>query len=421
MVRKKSFTDRVIAFAAAMVFSMTMLLLFPAGTFIATAEESTTVTAQEAGMNITGVIELNGSPLTSGTEVRNGDVISLDVNWTLPNDFEYVNGTFTYDLTGKLYGISLADIIIPVGNTAIYQVKNNVLYIKLLTGHSNRYGSCSLSGSINVSQNDVGNNGEFSLQFIGTPSSNTTSVPVIVTDYVAGLVVNKTASGGVVYENGQYYQSFNILVHSNNQASEGVTLSDIMGEAYDYSQITDFTVKRSDYNNPTVDYTITNNSDGFDITFNEPIGTEWNEQINISYKVPVDVHGVINSSENKVNTVTASATGQQPKTDTAESNIYEPSISKNGTYDPATGKIKWTITVFPGTVKDEFVITELPGTNLDEDELKTIFGDDLKISSSELNLSDGKYVYTYETTATSDPVVDKAYSNSAKVEFDNIT
>jgi len=106
-----------------------MLLLFPAGTFIATAEESTTVTAQEAGMNITGVIELNGSPLTSGTEVRNGDVISLDVNWTLPNDFEYVNGTFTYDLTGKLYGISLADIIIPLSEVAAEFMKPDGLFI----------------------------------------------------------------------------------------------------------------------------------------------------------------------------------------------------------------------------------------------------------------------------------------------------
>ncbi len=432
MTKKKNFVSRATAFLAAMVFSMTLLMVFPSETFIATADnsssESVTVTAQEAGMNITGVIELNGVPLTSGSEVSNGDVISLDVNWTLPNNFEYVNGTFTYDLTGKLYGISLADVIIPVGNTAIYQVKNNVLYIKLLTGHSNRYGSCSLSGSINVSENEVGDNGAFTLQFIGTPNidTNTSSVPVIVTDYVPGLVVNKTTSGGVTYENGQYYQQFNILVHSNNQASTNVSISDVADAGFDFSQATDFTVKYNGYGKPDVDYTLTNTANGFDITFNEPVGTAWEDYINISYKVPVDVHGVINGTETKVNTITATADEQQPLTDTAESSITAPAISKNGAYDSATGKIKWTITIYPGTIAAEspdFVITEIPGSNLDEDELKAIFGEDLQISSDDPNLTyaDGKYTYTYETTASANPVEDTTYSNSAKVEFDNLT
>ena len=138
MTRKKTFTDRAIAFVAAMIFSLTLVLLFPTGSFIVSAEEP--LDAVSVGMNISASITLNDQPLTENTKVRNGDTIALEVDWTLPTNFQNINKTFVYDLTDKLKGITLANVVIPVGNTAIYTVKDNKLYIQLLTGHSNRYG-----------------------------------------------------------------------------------------------------------------------------------------------------------------------------------------------------------------------------------------------------------------------------------------
>ncbi len=421
MTKRKSLWTRVTSFMAAMVFSMTLLLVFPENTFTVTADS--VITAEEANMIITGVIELNGVPLAEGSEVKNGDVLSLDVNWSLPDDFENVNGTFSYDLTDKLFGITLDDIVIPVGNTAVYQVKDNVLYIKLLAGHSNRYGDCSLSGSVNVAEDEVGDGGSFELKFIGTPEGNNDTVPVTVTNYVPGLSVSKTASGSVTYENGTYYQSFNISLSSYNQESTGVKISDLADSGYDFSQLTDFTVKYNGYGMEAVDYTLTNTANGFDIEINSPVGTEWGEYITIGYKVPVDVYDVINGTETAVNKITATADNQTEKDDTAKASITEPIISKIGSYDSEAGTITWTITVYPNTLTAEnpsFVITEIPGKNLDEDELKAIFGDDMQITSDELTLVDGKYVLTYTTTAESSPIQDTYYSNSAKVKFENI-
>ncbi len=433
MTRKKSFTDRAIAFVAALIFSLTLVLLFPTGSFIVSAEEP--LDAVSVGMNISASITLNDQPLTENTQVRNGDTIALEVDWTLPTNFQNINKTFVYDLTDKLKGITLANAVIPVGNTAIYTVKDNKLYIQLLTGHSNRYGSCSLSGSINVSSEQVDRDSKFELQFIGTPEigdgSHITSVPVIVTDYVAGLFVDKSAVGSLAYDNvsKKYTQEFEIKVRSNNNQSANVVLTDVGDGIYDFANISNVTINGTPLD--ANDTRFTQNNDGFTFNIGDLDAGESNEVV-IKYTVPVNVDSYIEGATNN-NKATGTAEGKDPVTDTAQAAISVPRIDKSGVYTaPATpggeGSIEWTISVDPGVFGESanFTVTDIPdGVNLTEDQIiAALESTTLSKNDFVYNAESGKYVKTFTTTVPAnqtDPVNDLSIKNKSVAKFDGIT
>ncbi|MBQ5318500.1 MAG: Cna B-type domain-containing protein [Oscillospiraceae bacterium] len=415
MIGKKNLLSRAAAFMAAIAFLITLLLLFPAGSFRVHAAE---ISAEAAGMNITGSINLNGAPLVDNSSVKNGDVLDLRIDWNLPENFTYTDTgtTFVYDLAPKLNGITLTPKTAYVGNTAIYSVKDNMLYIQLLEGHSDREGYFSLNGTVNVDA--LNENNKFDLKFINTTAS------VFVTDLTPELKAYKSA-GGIIYDKDSqtYYQKFTISLESKNQPSKNVTVTDIGESGFDFSKIKDFSVAYGD--GTAIPVTPTNNADGFSITIPEVTGDQWNNKVNISYSVPIDVNGVINGTDGKKNTVTAAAANQDPVTSTADANVAAPSISKSGSYDAVNNKINWTITVNPGTLKDnniDFTVTDIPGTNITADDLRAAFGDDLQISKSELTPdSNGIYTITYSTPVSStNQTSDTYYSNSASVKFDGL-
>ena len=421
MVRKKTLGMRITAFAAAMIFFMTLLLLFPAKTFRVAADEYTRV--EDAGMKITASITLNGEEIAANSQVKNGDQIKLEVDWTLPNDFEYINGKFVYDLSDKLHGITLDNKVIPVGNTAVYRVEGDKLYIELLTGHSSRYGSCNLSGTINVSSEDVDENSKFNIEFIGTPSANDnshiTSVPVIVTDYIPGLFIDKNTVGELTYENGTYYQSFEIKVRSNGNTSTAVNITDVGSNIYDFANIKDFTVNN-------VAATPTKTSDGFTYSLGD-VAADGNDVV-INYTVPVKIHELANGTVNgNANTVTGTS-GNNSVSDTAYAAIYAPNAYKSGTYDADTKKITWTITVEPNALLKEnisFTVTDIPGSGLTAEQISAAFEGKTELTEADFtyDTNTGKYTKTFTTTVTDEQAATATnlyIKNNIQTKFDGI-
>ncbi len=423
MTTKKSFMSRATAFFSAVCFALTLVLLFPAGTLRVSAEDETLIDAKAIGMVISGTATLNGAPITEGMEVTNGDKLALSVKWSLPDDLnhQYVKGHFFYDLNPLLKGITLTDAVIPVeDNSALYIVENNVLHIKLLTGSSSRSGTCGLDGTINVAREDLTDSTHVDLQFI-------TALPtVVVTNYLPGVSVSKS-SGTLSYDSssGEYLQEYTVRVTSNNSPSENVIVSDIGGDALDFSKITGFTIKKGD--GSTVDYEEVSVGNGFGIKLAE-VGTDWNNDVVITYKVPVDVQGKINGTADGKNTVTVSADDQTDKTATANPNIYAPQVVKTGAFNSDDNTITWTIDVYPntlGSVDPDFTVTDIPGLNIDADELKEKLGEDLAITKNEMTFDGSKYTYTYTLTVpeefTSQSVSDTNFINGVKLNVDGLT
>ena len=136
------------------------------------------------------------------------------------------NGTFYVDLNDQLKGIDLGDQDILVGDRARYFIRDNVLYIQLLTGSSGRNGSCSLDGIIDLTGIDTDEDGGFELNFAGEV------VDVIAPEKVPGLWVDKYRNGDVYTDGTDYFQKFYVAVGSNNQDSTEVVLTDTYDAVY---------------------------------------------------------------------------------------------------------------------------------------------------------------------------------------------
>ena len=411
MTKRKTFGTRAVAFMSALLFAMTLLLLFPLGTFRVNAE-TVYVDALTEGMSISGTIKLNDKVLAAGDEVQNGDNLALDVTWTLPDFTEIENRVFVYDLSDKLHGITLSDITISV-DKAKYVVSGNKLYITVLTDYQQDIsGYCGLKGTVNVDALDEDN--QYDLQFIDTV------VPVFVTDLIPKLNISKTA-GTVTYDGGKYYQEFTVSVYSERQPAHNVTVTDIGDNGLDFSKIKNLTVKYGD--GTDVVCTPSTSGSGFSVTL-PSVGMNWNDKVDIKYSVPVDVDGILDGTAGKNNTVTASADKLDTVSATASATASKPSISKSGEYK--NGKITWTITVNTGSynlLDPEFTVTDIPGLNLDSADVATALGGDLVLNKADFTPNgNGNYTYTYQTTPdAASQLTDTTYTNSATAKFTGIT
>ncbi len=410
MTRRKTFGTRAIAFISALLFAMTLVLLFPVGTFRANAE-TVYVTTDDANMNISGTIKLGNKILQPNDEVKNGDTLSLNVEWSLPDFTEIKDRVFVYDLTGKLHGITLTSTTIDVEN-AKYVIKDNKLYITVKTQFtSGIVGYCGLSGTVNVGSLDENN--QYGLQFMDTV------VPVFVTDLIPKLNVYKS-SGTVTYKDGKYYQEFTINVKSDTQPAHSVTITDSGESGLDFSNIENLSVKYG--NNNPVDCLPVADGNGFKLVLPE-VGNSWDSEVRITYSVPVDVDGILDGTAGKNNTVTATADKLTPASATASAKASKPSISKSGKYED--GKLVWTITVNTGSyslLNPEFTVTDIPGLNLDEEDVIAAIGSLTIDKTAFTDNGNGTYTYTYKTEPdAANQLTDTTYKNSASVKFTDIT
>ncbi|MBQ8569002.1 MAG: hypothetical protein IJ446_07280 [Oscillospiraceae bacterium] len=435
MTTKKTLSSRVTAFAAAFALFMTLLFVYPDGTFRVNAVDNPfgSGTLHNASGMMTfkdNTVMLNGTELTANQEIRNGDMLSYELDWSLDDVHNVVAGdVFYYDLSGQLNGIKLNNEVVPTTN-AVYAIKDNVLFIQLLEVGQGKSGTFMLEGKLDVTKDDVGDKGEFVLKFFD-------EVPVIIADYKPGLTVSKYRTNGEIYEkNGKYYQDFTIELNSNGGDSAGVKITDAGGALYDFSGMTDVTVTVTDksdgWKQSAGSYNSLNNSaDGFVLDY----GTvKENHKVEIKYSVPVDLDGYIELRKNtdgadqnaKINKVTAVSSNGGTVEDTEETYLTLPSVEKSGTYNETEGTVSWTIKVRSTELfKDkDFTLTEIPvNETLTEAQIKEALGGSLTIDKSAMTFdaASNTYSYTFSTKVTEaqkGAITNTNVRNKAKLEYD---
>ncbi|MGN0695954.1 MAG: SpaA isopeptide-forming pilin-related protein, partial [Oscillospiraceae bacterium] len=430
MTSKKSSLSRALAFATAFALFLTLTFLIPPGSMKATADDENAVPVEQAGMTITAFsVKLNGNELKKGDSVRNGDQLDLTFKWELPNDHEFTDSIFVCGLEDKLFGIDLQPQIIPVGDIAIYKISGNKLYIQLLEGSIGRSGSCELSGTISVTKDQVDEDGKFTLKFFDK------SIEVIAPEFTTpGLYITKENSGSVTYnaDDGKYYQTFNIVVGSNGQDSENVSIKDLGTSLYDFSGVSLDNIKVYEGSADITDRIRALNSgfsssaDGFALQLGT-VTADWNKTIRIEYTTEVtsDILSPSLSWDDRKNTAQVYVNDKLQQTNSGYAQFTPPSVVKTGTLSADKSEISWTVTVYLNDYKDvlfsdenkKITLTDILDSALGSEAaeaLSTAFGGSTSINLNKDDFSsDGEFSITY-TTPVPEKLQDSPINNSVK-------
>ncbi len=374
-----------------------------------TASASDAISVEDANITVTASeITINGTELTQDTEVKTGDKLKFKFEWEMPENFTYVNGTFYYDFTESLYGITLGTQNITVYDpegvpTAVYSLNNGILTIRLLKGSSDRSGSCNLEGTIDLTDVETDSDGKFTLKLVDK------EFVVIASERIPGLWTTKAAVNAAYYNaEDKLCQDFTIRVGSNNQTSTNVSITDTLGSMY-----TD--VINVKVNGVPTDVTLNNGSFTIDLGNIDAGDANVKE---ITYSAVIDDSQDIFGNwwtDGSKNIVDASSAN-----DTASSEAHYwleyPSVVKSGSLNESTGEITWTITVDGKMYKSkDFTVTDTMTGAVTGEWTKT--NGDFQLND------DGTYTYTYTTTVPDDVLntpVDLGISNKAVVQFEDV-
>lgn len=434
MTSKKTGISRMIAFVTAFALFLTLTIILPPGAMTAQAEFENAVPVEQTGMTITAFsVKLNGTELTKGDTVRNGDQLALTFKWELPNDHEYTDSVFVCSLADKLNGINLPNQTIPVGNIAVYTILDNQLYIQLLEGSIGRSGSCELSGTISVTEDDVDEDGKFTLKFFDK------SIEVIAPEFTTpGLYITKGNSGPAEYNAAErcYYQKFSICVGSNGRSSSNISVKDFGTDLYDFSSVTadKVTVYKGDSSEPVTltDSNFTSDASGFSLSLGT-VYAGWDNRLRIEYKVKVVSDKLLDPSlswDSRKNTAQVYADDKLQQTSSGYVQFDPPSVSKAGVLSEDKSKITWTVTVNLNDYKDEFMSSDktielkdiLDSNITDKTAFAAIFGESGVKTLSSADFTDGKYTVTYVTAVPDsykNSAVSKTLGNKAEITYED--
>ena len=207
--------------------------------------------AEEGSGTITNCTIKVGNPLvdlTDGTEVKNGDPLEIQFNWSLSND-DQTSSEFVVDL-GEIKGL-----IITTGTTesplqqgsvqvGTYYIENNKLHIKLdktnkFFDENERTGGVRVSGIVQINDADLNNNKETT---IGIGSYNV-NVTVSTSPQSTWVNVSKDLSGGLVTDaNGNMFQTFTAKITAYNNDAKNIKLTDTPGSGMSFPDNTQITV-----------------------------------------------------------------------------------------------------------------------------------------------------------------------------------
>lgn len=434
MTTKKTSGFRAIAFFTAFAMFLTLMLVCPIGSFIVNAYENPfdSGNLHDASSMMSfedNTVMLNGTELTSGQQVNNGDTLSYSLKWTLDNALNVAAGdVFYYDLTSQLHGVSLLERTVTTTD-AVYTIVDNVLYIKLQAVGQDKFGTFSLDGKLDVNADEVGDNGEYTIKFFD-------EVPIIISNLKPQISIDKSRDNTEIYfDNGIYYQKFKVSLKSNNADSKNVILTDVGGAIYDFSGLTasDFSVVIYDTANGYTQSAGTVTADMLSVNLNGFVlnyGTvESDKIIDIFYRVPLDLNDYLNASADhsaKTNTITAVSSNGGTASDTEEAYAALPSITKKGAYNETTGKIDWTVTVKSSELfnNKDFTVTDIPVMGLTAEQISAGLGGKNTISKNEMQYdsSTNTYSLTFSTALTEEQknsVSDVYVKNKAQAKYDN--
>ncbi len=377
--------------------------------------------------SITLVRNGNNMEINNYTEVKDGDELSLKFAWETIEDHKNIPPvTFSYDLSDVMKNISLDEQTIKTTD-ATYRIVGQMLYIDIEKGKSGRSGTCSLSGTIDLDNAQVDNEGRIEISFVDM--TLTPKAPSLVT----GLQVNKSA-GAFEKDGDKYYQNFTVQVYNYSQMTvSGAVLTDTLGPdsnlfagtTLENYQILDSNGSVYQNYNGTVSV-----SAGASITLPD-IPSQ--KDVKITYRVEVDKDKALKGiGGNNRATVGYSSSGDSKIAEgQAWANPSIPKVEKTGVLDPDTkDKITWTIKVTPNDIADDadFVIIDAPDGISASEIHDLIPGSELvdndtavKIPKTAMGSPDnGTYTIEYTTELTDEyknQILDKYIKNDIEVTF----
>lgn len=295
---------------------------------------------------------INGAPLTTGgmAAVKNGDKFSLKFEWQMTDDQTHAYETFSYDLNSDLNGIKLKNTTPPgdpVDYTgdgmpdAYYEVNDNVLTLRILDtkNYTNYKGGFTISGDVDLTDVNTGEDGKFTIQFADKTFN------LVDSDKAPQLDVSKSNNGKeVTFDNGAYWQEFTVTVSNNSNAdASNVQLIDQYGELF-----------TGEIRNLTASNGATGSA------FPLSLGTiNSRTSVTVTYEMKLDSEKMLSGQGNS-NSATSKATNLiYSSTGWANANYDTPSFQKGGALSADKKTITWTITVKPGFINgDDWEVTD---------------------------------------------------------------
>ena len=370
---------------------------------------------------------INGVAIVPGQQVHDGDVLALNLKWSLSDDTIAIPATIVYDMSHSLKGISIINgqrmpAVDGNGNTiATYEVSGQNIIIKLLEGMFGRSGSCELSGVIDLSSVAIADNGDFDVKYFDK------TITLNAPDTVPSLSVSKYATN-FRRVGDKYYQDFEVKVQgANNATAKNVSILDVFptGSTSVYTGgILNATVNGAA---ASVSY-----ADGGSVI---NIGTvNGTTPVIVKYSIEINGDNIFNPPENTTiqseNKAKVRYNGTESGFVSAWPSYYSvmPGISKEGSYDAVNKEITWIITVSSNILADKnFVITDTLDSKLSFPSgiAGSVSGKTLTLSKNDLiDLGNGKYQIQYKTSVADDYATSAFpvnFTNKAKVEYPDLS
>ncbi|MGN0586387.1 MAG: Cna B-type domain-containing protein [Oscillospiraceae bacterium] len=441
---KKRFEMRVISFIISLAVLNMLILISP---FAYAYEHGKTelnadTLIAENKLIVSADVKLNGAAITADpADIRSGDNLTFSLNWSVdPEDTtDYNDKVIIYDMSDKLPNIKLTEqtSTVDMGGVTVgkYTVSGNILYIEILTGGgvTDRSGSFSFNGTLDLNGINTDDQGKFSISFFDK------SLIFRAPENLPNTQIEKSASGSVYSAGGKYYQDFTLKLYNNGRVdAENVSVTDTAGDLYVSGGISNVKYNGADF----TDYTVSGSDTIFNIGSLAANGNNYDRYSTLTYTMELDSAKLFSNTGDSKNSAFAKPE-TQPATYTvnAWANYSLPSLNKSGEYDAAGKKITWTITVYPNIFadsenEDSFVIKDVPDSQLlvggytaadiaSAISGATVNGSTITIPSSAFSKqSDGTYTLTYTTNV--DDSIPQEYTsvnikNKAVLCYDGIS
>ncbi len=385
-----------------------------------------TVICNESNMKITKKdATINGVAIANGMTVHNNDVLEFVFEWKLIDDEIQPPVTIKCDLSSVLKNIKLDNKSITTGNSAKYEVSEQILYITLEDGESDREGKFELSGVIDLTSAQVDSLSQTEIKLIDE------AFIVKAPDLITSLNIGKSC-GNIKYENGEYYIPFTVDIYNYQVAdAENVTFTDLFdfGDSgiYDGAELLNLTVngesKSLECGETLSLGTIKGNPSYPD------------NHVLITYDLKISHEKALSGKLGKNTADISYNNGYKDVIETVECepNLPKPSIAKTGTLSADKSQIEWEIQVTPGllfensAVTADFTVTDTPdGTFFTASDIAAITGGTanadgtVTIDKSKFTNDNGVYKLSYTTPLSSgiaDTVLGVKINNKAKANL----
>lgn len=297
------------------------------------------------GQYITGatVSKLQNGSWTPATEFADGDKVKVAITYTLPaNTIGANNKTITYNLpTGVLPGKEESGLVYegatPVGTYTITTGGQITITFNDSFADSRAFnGTIQLLGSVSAGENGTENN----ISFGSSSSTIKVSVPAVATD----LAVLKTGS----YASSSGKLTYKVIASTTKGTAGTVTITDKIqsGNTSVTYTTNSFSIYKLAANGTRTKVSVTPSVSGQQFTVSNLPQMSQGESYEINYTATPGATTDKNGASYVSNGVSATS-GSNTASDWTGLEVAKQMLTKTGSYDEGTGKIKWNITINP--------------------------------------------------------------------------